>query len=121
VNSILERDPNALVIIMGDHGGFVGFDYTHQIYSKTSDRDLIYSIFSAQLSILWPNGLEPDNLLPVKSPVNVFRTVFSVLGDRPDLMDHLEKDESFVILNSDAPKGVYKYLNHEGEVVFQKQ
>ena len=120
IDVILAEDPNALIMIMADHGGFVGFDYTNRIYTKTQDRDLIYSIFSSQFSIRWPEGMEPEQKLPFESPVNVFRILFSELGGSPDYLKGMQLDESYVIINHDAPKGVYKYIADDGSVVFEK-
>ena len=37
---------------MADHGGgYVGMEYTGEIYSKTQERDMLDSIFSCYLSI----------------------------------------------------------------------
>lgn len=120
VHLILEEDPEALIMIMADHGGFVGFNYSNEIYTKTQDRDLIYSIFSSQFSIRWPEGMAPRDKLPFESPVNVFRLLFSELGERHEFMQGMQPDESFVILNHGAPKGIYKYIGDNGRVVFEK-
>lgn len=121
IPTILERDPNALIVILADHGGFVGMEYTNQIYTKTDDRDLIYSIFSSQLSIRWPDGLMPSEPLPFKTSVNVFRVLFSHLSEEPKYLEKLQADESYVIINKGAPKGVYKYIEDDGSIVFEEQ
>ena len=121
IDMILEKDPNALIIVMADHGGFVGFDYSQEIYRKTQDRDLIYSIFSSQFSVHWPNGDRPSAIADsVNSPVNLFRGIFSYLSENDSYLDHLEADESYVILNKDAPKGIYKYIDDDGNIVLEK-
>ncbi|MEZ4859141.1 MAG: sulfatase-like hydrolase/transferase [Flavobacteriaceae bacterium] len=120
INSILTIDPEALIMIMADHGGFVGMEYTNQIYEKTQDRDIIYSIFSSQLSIHWPNNEVPKIDENFKSSVNVFRILFSYLSENNAYLKNLEPDESYVIINKGAPKGVYQYINTEGNIVFKK-
>src|SRR5690606_10426564 len=32
INLIVEKDPNAMIMIMADHGGYVGMDYTQEVY-----------------------------------------------------------------------------------------
>ena len=120
IDTIVNQDPTALILILSDHGGFVGLDYTMQIKKKTDDRDLIYSMFSSQLSILWPEKLEDGKELEIKSSVNVFRYIFSQLAKKESLLNHLELDESYIILDDNEYKGVYTYINEKGGVVFKK-
>ena len=116
---IKQNDPNALIVIMADHGGFVGMEYTLQTYTKTQDRDLIYSIFSSNLSIHWPQGDIPPYDINFKSAVNVFRILVSYLTQDTSYLEYLQDDSSYVILNKDAPSGVYKYIDTNGTVVFE--
>ena len=49
-----EKDPNALIIMSSDHGGFVGYDYTRHL-RQTDDPDLVRFIFTRlSLAIKWP-------------------------------------------------------------------
>lgn len=118
--TIQANDPNALVVIMADHGGFVGMEYAEQTYVKTQDRDLIYSIFSSNLLIKWPNNNPPQFDSQLQSSVNLFRVLFAHLSNNTSLLENLMPDESFVILNEGAPKGVYKYIDDAGTVVVEK-
>jgi hypothetical protein len=120
VKAIKEKDSNSLIIIMSDHGGFVGMDYSRQIYTKTVDRDLIYSIFSSNLSIHWPNNEIPEFDAELKTGVNLFRFVFAYLSEDKSYLKNLQEDESFVILKKDAPKGVYKYIDAKGKISLEK-
>ncbi len=120
ISDILENDPDALILMMGDHGGFVGMDYTHQIYVKTQERDIVHSIFSSQLSIRWPEGLQPKENLGFRSSVNVFRILFAHLSGETKYLENLQPDESYVIINEGAPKGIYKYIDDAGNIVFEK-
>jgi hypothetical protein len=120
VKAIKEKDSNSLIIIMSDHGGFVGMDYSRQIYTKTVDRDLIYSIFSSNLSIYWPNNEIPEFDAELKTGVNLFRFVFAYLSEDKSYLKNLQEDESFVILKKDAPKGVYKYIDAKGKISLEK-
>ena len=120
ITTIKNADTNALILIMGDHGGFIGLDYTQQIYSKTEDRDLIYSIFSSQLSILWPDENYKLYDGDLDSAVNVFRVLFSYLSEEPSYLQKLAPDESFVVIREGAPKGIYKYIKDDGSTSFER-
>lgn len=121
ITLIKEKDPNGLIIIMADHGGFVGMENTYQVYNKTQNRDLIYSVFSSTLAIHWPNNDIPKYDTSLKSAVNVFRILFSYLGNDERLLQNLQPDESFVILKDIEPPGVYKYIDQSGEITLKKQ
>lgn len=120
VNLISEKDPEALIMIMADHGGFVGLEYTRQVYTKTSNPEIIYTTFGAMLAIKWPNGEAPEMDSKLKSCVNVFRVLFSYLGNDQKYLQHLEKDGSYLIIKEGAEPGVYEYIDDSGNIVFKK-
>jgi len=120
VRLIQLRDPEGLIILLADHGGFVGLDFTNQIYTKSQDRDLIYSIFSSQLSIKWPKDLKPKQPINFTTSVNVFRLLFAHLSQNQSLSQDLESDASYVILNDEQYKGVYEYIDAHGAVNCKK-
>jgi hypothetical protein len=119
ITTIKENDSNALIVIMADHGGFVGMDFTGQAYIKTQDRDKIYSIFTSILAIHWPDGNAPDFDTSFSSSVNIFRILFSYLCDDISYLEHLQPNESFVILKDEEFNGVYQYINDTGEIIFK--
>lgn len=120
ITTIKTNDPNALIVIMADHGGYVGMEYTGEIYTKTQERDLLYSVFSSNLAIHWPDGKKRGEQ-HLKSAVNVFRVLFSYLGNDNKLLEHTEDNASYAVIKKDAPQGVYQYIDNEGEIVFIKQ
>jgi len=116
---ILEKDKNSLIVIVADHGGFVGMDYTLESKIKQIDRDLIYSIFTSALAIKWPNEAPVfDNKL--KTSVNLFRILFSYLGEDESYLENLQEDKSYIQIDKGAPIGVYEYINENGEAVFNR-
>lgn len=120
VSLIVENDPNALIMIMADHGGFVGLDYTHELYKKTTDRNIVYSAFSVMFSIRWPNNEVPSIDSNLKSCINVFRVLFSYLGNNKEYLKHLQEDKSYLILKEGAVEGVYEYIDEKGDVDCKK-
>jgi hypothetical protein len=120
IDIITNNDPGALIVIMADHGGYVGFDFMEEIHTKTLDRNKLYSAFSVNFAIRWPDGIPYENDSKFKSSVNTFRILFSYLGENPRYLDHLEEDASFLVIEKGAPKGVYECINGTGEVIFKE-
>lgn len=120
IDIITTDDPEALIIIMADHGGYVGFDYMEEIHTKSLDRDKLYSAFSVNFAIRWPKGIAYENDFKFKSSVNTFRILFSYLGENSKYLEQLEEDASFLVIEKGAPKGVYECINGKGEVIFKK-
>jgi hypothetical protein len=120
IEFIETEDPNSLIIIAADHGGYVGFEYMKQCEIKEDNPLLIASIFSSALAIKWPNSNNGLYDRDLKSSVNLFRTVFSYLSDNQNYLKNLSEDKSYVIINQGAPEGVYEYIDETGEIVFNK-
>lgn len=119
VTLIEQNDPNGLVIIMADHGGYVGLEHSLEARVKQDDRDLVYSIFTSALAIKWPEDVKANDE-QLRTNVNLFRVLFSSLSDDSKYLDHLESDDSYAIIAKGAPFGVYKVINDQGEVSFDK-
>ncbi len=121
VDLIKQNDPNALIILMADHGGFVGLDYTQQALSKIEDRDLLYSIYSANLAIHWPNKTDLEKELPFKSGVNFFRVLISYLSNNQKLLEEQENNGSYAVIKEGASPAIYQVIDDNGNVTFKKQ
>ncbi len=118
LTTIEENDPNALVILLSDHAGYVGLEYSREMYRKTSNRDDIYSLFASLCAIKWPNGENPTFDTELKSSVNVFRIIFAELSEDLSLLNSLQNDGSYCILNKGVPqKGPYRYIDNAGAIV----
>ena len=112
-------DANALIVIIADHGGYVGMDYMLEIDKMQTDKNIINSVFTTALAIKWPDGrLHLDDNL--RSNVNLFRVLFSYLSDEESYLDNLEKDSSFAVIKEGAHLGVYEYIDEKGNIVFNK-
>lgn len=118
IEAIDRHDPNGLIIIVADHGGYVGWEYSLQSQSKTDDRDLLYSGFSALLAIKW-NGEAPEIDRHLKTTVNLFRVLFSHFSGDETLLENLQEDSSINSLKIGTPTGVYKVLDEDGNVIFE--
>ncbi len=118
ISTIENHDPNAMIILLSDHGGYVGWDYAMQMYEKDTDRDRIYSLFASLCAIKWPEEVTPTLDADLKSSVNLFRVIFAELGENPSLLSNMQGDESYSILTKGVPKkGPYRYIDGEGNIV----
>ncbi|MGH1387735.1 sulfatase-like hydrolase/transferase [Kordia sp.] len=117
---IIKNDPNSLIIIAADHGGYVGLDYTKALFQKQTDEKIVYSAFSAALAIKWPNNAVPSYDVQLKTPVNLFRTVFAYLGDNEALLQNKQEDTSHSLITNGILSDVYEYIDSDGNVVFKE-
>jgi uncharacterized Tic20 family protein len=120
VNLITARDPDALIVIAADHGGFVGYEYGFQSRTRSNDKVLLNSVFSSLLVIKWPASQAPEYDVEFRSSVNLFRILIAYLSEDPVYLEQLQYDGSFLEIYEDAPFGVYKVLDDKGEVVFEE-
>ncbi len=119
VDFIVKNDRNSLLIISADHGGFVGMGSSQESKTKQTDRDLIYSVFTSKLAIKWPDQA-PTFDTKLKTPVNLFRVLFSYLSENETYLEHLQEDSSYLIIRHGAPFGVYEAINGQDELVFNR-
>ncbi len=120
ISTINKTDPNAIVIIMADHGGYIGMASTKEAQTKTQNRDKIYSIFSNLFAIKGVDTTFQEYNKNLKTSVNVFRVLFSYLSENKKYLTHLQDDGSYIIIYRGAPRGIYQYIDDSGNVVFNK-
>lgn len=110
ITIIEKNDPNAIIIIGADHGGYVGFEYTSQAQNKITNRKLLNSIFGAKLAIKW-NGVQHSEYdAQLKSSVNLFRFLFSYLSEDKLLLNNLQPDASYNNYDASDFSKVYKAI-----------
>lgn len=114
VDRIIEKDPNAIIILYGDHGAVKYRDiWTNRgdksieeiIYErkKISMEDLGLDLFGVFTAIRFPNG--DPSFFDGKTYVNLFRMLFSKLsGDNPPIPN--QEDASFL----NASGKIYKIM-----------
>ena len=119
ISRIGRHDPNALIIIAADHGGFVGFDYTLQSEYASTNPQLTKSVFGAMLAIKWNNPDFAGYDDGLKTSVNLFRTVFSVLAQDKKYLQHLQENGSYIKMLE--PKGLHCVIDTNGKVTLHKK
>lgn len=117
---IEQYDPDGLVILMADHGGFVGMESTDEAVHKLEDRDKIYSVFSTLFAVKWPNNQSPDFDKSFKTNVNLFRILFSYLSEDESYLNHLQEDASFLQIEENNGESTYKAIDASGNILFEK-
>lgn len=110
IKIIEKNDPNAIIIIGADHGGYVGFEYTSQAQNKITDRKLLNSIFGAKLAIKWNGVNHSEYDAQLKSSVNLFRILFSYLSEDKLLLNNLQPDASYNSYDASDFSKVYKAI-----------
>lgn len=119
IDLINEKDKNSLIIIAADHGGYVGLNYSLENRIKQTNRDIIYSIFTSALAIKWPQEA-PHYDSELKTPVNLFRVLFTYLSENENYLMSLQDNKSYSLIFEGAPFGVYEYIDEKGEKVFSR-
>ena len=109
LDDLYRRDPNALIVLLGDHGAWRTRDRwmgesddpnvnlrTHGASAVDATRDL----FEVLLAVKWPEGTMPPGTL---SPVNLFRAVFAALANGAESGEPGASNDSFAyVLQSNA-------------------
>ena len=77
----------------------------------------INSTFSTLAAIKWNGYLKNDFDEGLKTNVNLFRVLFSVLSENEDYLNHLEDNSSYN-LNYENPfyNSVYKVIDNDGNL-----
>lgn len=116
VDYISEKDPEAIVIILADHGGWVGLGSYPEMFS-TQDPAQIHSIYSTLAAIKWNGHLESGMDSGLRSNVNIFRILFSALSDNPEYLKYMEDNSSYNLKQGTFTKSVQAVIDDNGNVI----
>lgn len=121
IQTIESLDKNSLIVILADHGGYIGYEYTlqTQIKPEVIDEDLTHSTYSTLLAIKWPNNNPPDFDTKLRSNVNLFRILFSYLGKNKNYLKHLQEDKSYLTLKENTSYKVYELIDEDYNAVLK--
>jgi hypothetical protein len=119
ITLIHSYDDDPMIVLVGDHGGYVGLSYVKEVENKKLSEMEAISVFSTLLSIKWADGFTAEGI-DFKSNVNLFRQLFAVMSGDRKLLENLEADASFVPLYEGGSASFYKYIDDKGNSVFQK-
>ena len=119
VTLIEEKDSNSIIIILADHGGMVGMEDYIDKYSN-DNKEFMLSTFSVLAAIKWNGYLKEGYDKDLRTNVNLFRVLFSILSEEPKYLKHLEDNGSYN-LNYENPYyySVYKVIDDKGDVLLK--
>jgi hypothetical protein len=118
VEKISNADPEGIIIIAADHGGFVGFNYTLEIQEDVIEKAALKSsIYGSLLACKAPANFD-SYLQDIDSSVEVFPVLFSYLSGRKPA--NASDNSSYLFISKGTEKGLYRYINHNGEPVTER-
>jgi len=118
IHMIETADPNALIVILADHGGWVGMTSYPDMFT-TEDEDKINSIFSNIAAIKWNGYLQEGYDDELRSNVNLFRVLFANLAKNDSYLQQMEDNSSYNLHRENSFRNsVYKVLDDQGNVTF---
>ena len=120
ITHIEKKDDNALIVVLADHGGWLGVSNYDQMFTTTDEVEL-NSIYSVLAAIRW-NGYDFEDVdKSFKSNVNLFRVLFAALSENKNLLEDLEEDSSYNLYKeSRYYNKVNQVFDPEGNFVFNK-
>lgn len=118
INKINEYDANPMIVIVADHGGFVGLSYTLEAVNKKLSEEETISAFSSMLSIKWPKNMN-TGVLEFKTNVNLFRNIFSVLAEDATLLKHKEANNSYIPLKENGETFFYQCIDEDYNTAYK--
>jgi len=112
---ISKNDPDAIILLVADHGGFVGLNYTGEAYLNTTDDVAIKnSIYSSLFAIKAPADFS-NHQKAITSSVGVFANIFAYLSRKKPIA--VNDNGSYMNVSQGDKKGVYRYFNIDGQPV----
>ncbi|GAK90037.1 hypothetical protein JCM19297_659 [Nonlabens ulvanivorans] len=121
VEYISTTDPEGIIIMAADHGGFVGYDYTGESYSNlTEDASLHQAIYGALLAIKAPNEFAPPYQENVKSSIGLFPALFSYLANDTARINKLD-NSSYQLIKRGGTQRVFIDIMMKMEILSQRK
>ncbi|MBO6606139.1 sulfatase-like hydrolase/transferase [Psychroserpens sp.] len=120
ITHIEKNDDNALIVVLADHGGWLGVSNYDQMFT-TRDETELNSIYSVLAAIKW-NGYDHEDVdLSFRSNVNLFRILFAALSEDKTYLEDLEDDSSYNLLKDSMYfNAVNQVIDSDGNFVFNK-
>ena len=120
VQQIVTRDPNALIILGGDHGGWglgTPRGAKKEVLDGVPDDLIALDQLGTHLSIRWPGDASKYDR-EIRTSVNLFRYIFAFLSKSEDILATKAPDHGFIQRVKGEASTVFKVV-HDGEVLEQ--
>lgn len=114
VERIVQKDPNALIIISADHGGYGLGDHgitEKGVFPNEPVSHTILDRMGVLLAVRWPDTA-PAKVASIKTNANLFRLVFAYLSEDDSILDTSVPDDGYLLTK---PNTVYKVIR-DGEI-----
>ncbi|MEO8326023.1 MAG: YidC/Oxa1 family membrane protein insertase [Nitrospirota bacterium] len=119
VQHILTRDPNALIIINGDHGawglGSYGGPIDEEILKDVPNDLIALDHLGVLLAIRWPDGASRYDR-DFRTNVNLFRFIFSYLSESEDILATKVSEHGY-LTRGEGKGSIVVEVVHDGEVL----
>tara|TARA_R110002072_G_scaffold108026_2_gene234654 strand:+ start:53544 stop:55025 length:1482 start_codon:yes stop_codon:yes gene_type:complete len=121
IDFITSQDPDGIIIVLADHGGWVGMNNYKEMFS-TKSPEHINSIYSNLAAIKWNGFNEEGYDEKLRTNVNMFRVLFAALSENKSYLNFMEDNSSYNLhLEKSFFNGVSKVMDDSGEVIYEKQ
>jgi len=116
INGIHEKDPDAVVVLIGDHGPhfnknrFEGTDDNlndNIIANGINPLELTRDYFEVFMAVKWPK--ESKMAHGYFSHVNLFRQIFASLANNPSILDSRVSDDSYLMARKNFRLGKMRH------------
>jgi hypothetical protein len=118
ITLITKKDPQAIIIVLADHGGWVGLESYSQMF-QTKNKTLLKSVFGNLAAIKWNGHLKNNEDKNLTSNVNVFTVLFSVLSEDNTHLKAKEDDASYNLrIDGYFSKKVHPVFDANGQLIY---
>lgn len=119
VEFIETNDENSIIVILADHGGWLGVENNNDM-SSTTDKDKINSIYGTLAAIKWNGHLIENFDADLTTNVNLFRVLFANLSKNKNLLNHLEDNSSYNLKGGVFGDKIMQVMDNSGNHVYNK-
>ncbi len=116
INLIEKHDNKAIIVILADHGGWLGVKNYTDMYT-TKNKDKIISVYSTLAAVKWNGYLLDGYDTNLTTHVNFFRVLFANLSKNRKLLNTMEDNSSYNIYKNGFVSRTLKLIDNDGNCV----
>lgn len=120
VDRILTRDPNALIILNADHGGWGLGAYKHfqvKLFEGVPDELIALDHLGVLLAIRWPEKNAAVYGLGLRTNINLFRHIFAYLSETQVILTTKVPDDGYLTKGNDEEDSILMKVVHDGKIL----
>ena len=119
IERILSRDPQALIIINADHGGWGMGAYNWagpKIFEGVPEKLITLDHLGVLLAIRWPEKTVPEYGRDIRTNINLFRHIFAYLSESQEILTTQVPDDGF-LTKGKGKEGMVMNAVHDGKIL----